>query len=1151
MGEVKKFERHIVVDQPSQEDDFAGKGHLRTAHQLARTLVEFDNEDRSIGLEGDWGAGKSTVVELASKELFKKENDRFLFFTFDMWSNQTSLFRRTFLEKLIDWAKREISQDRKRLTQLDEQLDKVRDRTVETKTNSFRRLDWFGVLFILLAPMLPLALAWLSPFSVNPSNGSPLSFSVFGFLIPAWSLAILLVGGLYFAFLLRVWLRARNEKVKFVEALSMSASLFTKQQENETTTQNIREADPNEYEFEVTFRDTLEVLQSNGSRIVIVFDNIDRLPKHSISNAWADIRAVFAGDPTNPNKGQRACTAIVPYDREHVFSAISDGGQNGSSEKDLFRKTFDEIFRVSPPVASNVSEHVETTLRKGLPNFDDTSAIYNVTKIFQRSTQLQVRPVTPRQVISFVNEISSMFAQWEGKIPLDTIALFQVFRDEIEQKPQSLTEMSEKLAPYLVNCDDDDFNRHLAAIAYNVEPQLAYQVLLEGPLSAALINEEPGQIQTLAAAPGFSQVLIEILEAQASAWAQEAYATYAQVAKNLGSVSLDEQTLSHVLTLLALGLDDLKSAKIEKPEDVGGLRAIIDLYPIERRSSVALRLADWMKNCFDAKEATFDDGKIWVKSLGKLISDADGSVEAFVEPLLSGLRLPQNVQFALGVAYDCDEIGLSFSQFNHSIPSKSFLEPLKSKSTDRPQDFHYVFKQLKSAKSLNSVDLLALLQHQHDQLTSQTFGGEDDYFAFRAENFIATYGAISSQTKAGELLEKVSTNGTLAWHADATKQSEEADRALAATIWLTLQHLGTAAFDVGANTNQPPFGNLHPARQRLSQNLSGSTELSDAVIDELASHVIRQEAVSKWIGLAATDSPSQKIYYSVIECLGKKDTLYPLPLKILLRHYDFIRKTFKDRADLVLKRTGGIVGEDDFKDLDLKSIPEALLHDTANREEAGWKLFHAEVETVLTKVSDEEWKTLLASDSTVLSVLSIEATLRNFKLPAHRFQEPVADLVVELMSGQAKLTKRPNLTEQLLDSIPPKARAAMPKAIADRMGSVSTTKETFGYVQAKFSDLVDKVFAQSSDDNKVRNFATPAIASATEQGASFVEKHSRSLKSALSKVANEQREHFVEVIESVRSEFEAQRHESLATKLGVVLESLEPKTDDIQERKDE
>ncbi len=49
-----------------------------------------------------------------------------------------------------------------------------------------------------------------------------------------------------------------------------SASLFTKQQENETTTQNIREEDPNEYEFEITLLDTLQVLQENDDRIVVL-----------------------------------------------------------------------------------------------------------------------------------------------------------------------------------------------------------------------------------------------------------------------------------------------------------------------------------------------------------------------------------------------------------------------------------------------------------------------------------------------------------------------------------------------------------------------------------------------------------------------------------------------------------------------------------------------------------------------------------------------------------------------------------------------------------------------------------------------------------------------------------------------------------------
>lgn len=1148
MSEPEFYQRQIVVDQPAREDVFEGKGHLRTARQLAKTIVEFDDEDRSIGLEGDWGAGKSTVVRLAAKELSGIEGRNFRFFTFDMWSNQTSPFRRTFLEKLLDWGKREVINDKSRVQRLDELLDRVRDRIVTTKSDSFRRLDWFGILFILLAPMLPLALAWLSPLSISPRSGPAVSFMIWGLTVPFWILGLLIIGLLYSAFLYRVKQRAKKENVTFFEALSMAASLFTKQQENETTTQNIREEDPNEYEFEVTLLDTLQALQENGDRVVIVFDNIDRLPKDSISDAWADIRAVFSGDPSNPNKGQRSCTAIVPYDRDHVLGAISSDRDNYSSEKELFRKTFDEILRVSPPVASNVLEHVEATLRRGLPNFVDTGAIYNVTKIFQRSTQAQDRPVTPRQVISFVNEVSSVFAQWEGTIPLDTVAIYQVFRDEIENQPRSLTAMSDDLTPYLVNSNDADLYRHLAAIAYNVEPHLAYQVLLEGPLSAALVDKEPDQIQTLYGSPGFSQVLVRVLEAQVANWAQEGVIPFANVAKNLSAVSLDDWAHSHVMTLYLSGLDDLKVAKFEKPEDVECLSAVIDICSIEQRPAILLRLADWMTSCFDVEKATFEDGRIWVKAFGKLFSGADGAVKALAEPVLREFRLPSNVDFVLGVAYDCDEIDLTFSDFQHSVPSSKFLGPLKTFCKDEPQVFCYVFDQIRSSRILSESDRFALLQYQKDQITGGTFAADDGDFAMRAENFIATYGAISKRVEARDVLDQVVANGTLAWHADATKEFKSADRALAAAVWLTLQSLKTKPFEIGQNSNQPPFGNLYPARAWLGQYLTGTVELPDSVVDRLASHVVDQRVVSSWLKLAAEDSPSKKIFNAVLRRVCGKEDLYPISLETLLSHYDFMRKVFDGKMDRVLELTGRSERDVDIDELELEALPARLIQDTAGREEFGWTRFHAKVEEALVKILDDDWRQYLTNDSSVLSIVAAEASLKGFKLPAHRFQEPFSDFIVELMSGEAQLGERTNLTEQILNAIPPKARAAMPKAIGDRMRSVSTRKEGFVYVYSKFSSLVDEVFIKSADGEKVRNFATPAIASATEQGLSFVESHAVSLKQALLKADDGDRGHFVEVFKDVLSEYDPRHVQSVANAIGVNLEDsdsfISPSSDD-------
>ena len=97
--------RVILTDLPSENDEFSGGGHQRTANALADTIVQFEGADRAIGLEGNWGSGKSTIVELAKKQLADTDRaHKYHVFTFDLWANQTGHFKRSFLEAFLSWS---------------------------------------------------------------------------------------------------------------------------------------------------------------------------------------------------------------------------------------------------------------------------------------------------------------------------------------------------------------------------------------------------------------------------------------------------------------------------------------------------------------------------------------------------------------------------------------------------------------------------------------------------------------------------------------------------------------------------------------------------------------------------------------------------------------------------------------------------------------------------------------------------------------------------------------------------------------------------------------------------------------------------------------------------------------------------------------
>lgn len=138
MGVVR---RSILIDEPAVEDHFNGKGHERTAVALSKAIANFSGNDRAIGLDGPWGSGKSTVVEIARKILAErktKDNRAYHFFTFDIWQSQGASFRRSLLEHFLEWT---IVTFPKHRSQFQEVERKVKGKVREVRSTNQSILD--------------------------------------------------------------------------------------------------------------------------------------------------------------------------------------------------------------------------------------------------------------------------------------------------------------------------------------------------------------------------------------------------------------------------------------------------------------------------------------------------------------------------------------------------------------------------------------------------------------------------------------------------------------------------------------------------------------------------------------------------------------------------------------------------------------------------------------------------------------------------------------------------------------------------------------------------------------------------------------------------------------------------------------------------
>ena len=114
------------------------------ANMLVKTIESADNSKPfTIGLFGEWGSGKSSVLKTAQNYLEARPNSQYRFVTYDAWKYAGDSFRRMFLYELQNKLGVKPTEMLQRF------YDNINEDTEVThETNTHYWLYWALVLFI-------------------------------------------------------------------------------------------------------------------------------------------------------------------------------------------------------------------------------------------------------------------------------------------------------------------------------------------------------------------------------------------------------------------------------------------------------------------------------------------------------------------------------------------------------------------------------------------------------------------------------------------------------------------------------------------------------------------------------------------------------------------------------------------------------------------------------------------------------------------------------------------------------------------------------------------------------------------------------------------------------------------------------------------
>jgi hypothetical protein len=496
-------EVHYLKDKPCGIDKFAGQSqeHLSTA--IANHIIENDSSadpmPRIIGIEGTWGSGKSNVVKLIEKHLTTEK--KYYFFEYNAWGNQEDLQRRSILEQLTDClvkneilvGKTDVRIKGGRTAKKDwkEKLQLLLSRKTETVSESHPKLSG-GLVFAFLAGIL-------TPITSVVSN-------ILGEQIPWYYQVCFAVSPIILVVILWLIMMLFDKKYR---TPSFLLSIYSDKSHEEHSFEVISEDEPSVVEFKNWMQDVSSHLNHKKyDKLVIVFDNMDRLPADKVKQLWSSIHTFFA------ETGFDNIWVIIPYDKKHLSCAFGaeDPDKRIKLTQYFIDKTFPVTFDVPKPVITDYKGIFDSLLHEA---FGDTISKEKA-EIVNRLYRLCNPVANIREIITLINRLVSLYKTRNGEeIDIVSMAIYELYKEEFSGEGTVSNILSGdylgdalKIVTY-----NDTLKAEISALVYGVSIDIAKQIPLTEYIGNCIDKTDGYDINHFAETDGnFDSILKEVFD---------------------------------------------------------------------------------------------------------------------------------------------------------------------------------------------------------------------------------------------------------------------------------------------------------------------------------------------------------------------------------------------------------------------------------------------------------------------------------------------------------------------------------------------------------------------------------------------------------------------------------------------------------------
>lgn len=468
-----------VADQDLLED----QTHFHVSENIYQ-LIQSSAKGITVGLEGSWGSGKSTVINLLRNKLQDNSEGNCLFFMFDAWAHDGDPLRRIFLESLINEIDPEGADETLR-----ELSGRITGRNKTVKTQSTRSASKFGKLLSVFALTIPLGSALIGKVNydlLSPPWGQGESTIYWQFI---FGLILCLS-----PFILILWW------MKFGERDSNTGKIrwdFFSTESTENSTQDVTEdGERTSIEFEAHFERIIKhaINEKKVDRVVIVIDNLDRVDPPHAKNIWATLQTFFqkrsSGSKSTLEKWADKLWFVIPFDR-NGFSKIWESNSLDESKSvpiSFLKKCFQIIAEVPEPVMSAWPDYAKKTFATALNEWPEKERQEAIEAFIRFASHLDKSP-TPRDIKVLANQVGLLGMRWGGVVSSEALCVYALYRQKLSEAELRNALLADGLPESYAGINDSKILKmEIAGLLFGVTKDKGIQLLLTPEIGAAVKN---------------------------------------------------------------------------------------------------------------------------------------------------------------------------------------------------------------------------------------------------------------------------------------------------------------------------------------------------------------------------------------------------------------------------------------------------------------------------------------------------------------------------------------------------------------------------------------------------------------------------------------------------------------------------------------